>query len=772
MNKLRKFGFLVLAVVCALFALVSCGEPKGPTAAEAAARISTTQDKKVVSGDFVVNNSIVYEGVTFTVTWESNNKVATIGTEKVDANGVAKENGGFYLVSIAYSTNYDADQTVTLTATVANGDDKATKSITFTVPQFKTLSYAEFAAAADDESVAVQGIVTGIISKDSKGNSSNALYVNGLESDGGFYVYGLTNDPVAAGIKEGMKVLVAGQKDTYNGTLEIVNASVSILDETIATVTPVDLTDAYKAAADLKADSLVGKQALLVTVKGVTITTQNTESGYYNFKLGELESYVRISSSVCPLTADQQKEFIKGHTEHAGWIANVTGVVCVYNGAFYLTPVTENAFEYVSLPELSDAEEVAAEKANISISKTVFEENVEFDVPVVGKSYSDVKIAWTSNSEQVVIDNEKGKVSITLGKEKVTVKLTATITSGEATDTKEFELTLYPLSEDLFVTSVVEAPVAATAYKLAIGQTKAGKTVYLTGEADARYLLSTENVANAVDFYLEAVEGGYKIYWLNGEVKTYIHAYVNDASKDSAGYTTETPSVWAYDTTFKMFTTTLGDKTVYLGTYNTYLTAGVSASSYVKEDNIDVSQFPVRCYAAQKAEYVGKVVEAPAAATAYKLAIGQTKAGKTVYLTGEADARYLLSTENVANAVDFYLEAVEGGYKIYWLNGEVKTYIHAYVNDASKDSAGYTTETPSVWAYDTTFKMFTTTLGDKTVYLGTYNTYLTAGVSASSYVKEDNIDVSQFPVRCYELELQAVEGGNEDTPTETPETPE
>ena len=62
--------------------------------------------------------------------------------------------------------------------------------------------------------------------------------------------------------------------------------------------------------------------------------------------------------------------------------------------------------------------------------------------------------------------------------------------------------------------------------------------------------------------------------------------------------------------------------------------------------------------------------------------------------------------------------------------------------------------------------MFTTTLGDKTVYLGTYNTYLTAGVSASSYVKEDNIDVSQFPVRCYELELQAVEGGNEDTPTE------
>ena len=44
MNKLRKIGLLVVAAICALFIFVSCGKPKGPTAEQAAARISTTVD--------------------------------------------------------------------------------------------------------------------------------------------------------------------------------------------------------------------------------------------------------------------------------------------------------------------------------------------------------------------------------------------------------------------------------------------------------------------------------------------------------------------------------------------------------------------------------------------------------------------------------------------------------------------------------------------------------------------------------------------------------
>ena len=81
MNKLRKLGFLVLALVCALFVFASCKpQQEGPTAEEAAARISTTQDKQTIVSNFVVNNQVVLEGVTFTVTCESDNAVATVGT--------------------------------------------------------------------------------------------------------------------------------------------------------------------------------------------------------------------------------------------------------------------------------------------------------------------------------------------------------------------------------------------------------------------------------------------------------------------------------------------------------------------------------------------------------------------------------------------------------------------------------------------------------------------------------------------------------------------
>ena len=88
---------------------------------------------------------------------------------------------------------------------------------------------------------------------------------------------------------------------------------------------------------------------MLVTVKGVEITGEDAGSGYYKFKLGSLESYVRISSSVCPLTKDEQAQFIAAHAEHLGWIANVTGVLCVYDGSFYLTPATVDAIPPIAI---------------------------------------------------------------------------------------------------------------------------------------------------------------------------------------------------------------------------------------------------------------------------------------------------------------------------------------------------------------------------------------------------------------------------------------
>lgn len=771
MNKLRKLGFLVLALVCTLFVFASCKpEQEGPTAAEAAARISTTQDKQTIVSNFVVNNQVVLEGVTFTVTWESDNAVATVGTEKVDKDGKVAENGAFYLVTINYENN-NADQTVKLTATVANGEDKATKTITFTVPKFKTATFEEYAAAAKGDNLTVEGIVTGMNSK-SRGDQDNSLYFNSLDNKGGFYAYQLPSDPVTDGIKEGMTVKVSGKKDLYSGTYEIVDPTVTVIDQTIKTVTPVDLTEAYKAAEDLKAAELVGPQALLVTIKGVTITTSEESNGYYKFKLAGKESYIRVSSSNCPLDVEDTKTFKDEFAKHAGWIANATGIVSVYNGAFYLQPVSVDAFEYISLPELTDAEQVAAEKDNLKLSKTTFEEAGELTVDVVGKTWNGVKISWASNSEQAVVNNETGKIAISLGKEKVTVKLTATLTKGEAVATKEFELTVYPAAEDLYIAELFTGtPVAGQAYKLGLAQNHAdiNKTIYATGEVSGRYLATTTNVANAADFYIEAVTGGFQAYKLVDNVKHYVYLYNNSEDKLSVGFSTTAPTTpWVMDSTLGIIKTTFAQKEYYLGTYKNYTTISASETSFITAENKGVSQFPLAVYLTQKAEYVGKELTTFDATKTYKLGMTQTQAKKVVYLTGEADARYLLSTENVNNAVDFAFEVVTGGYKIYYLKGEAKQYVYAYVNSSSKDAVGYTATATeaSVWAYNTTLNMFTTTLGENEVYLGTYNTYLTAGVSKSSYVTAENINVSQFAARCFELELKPVAG------TTTPDNPD
>ena len=599
MNKLRKLGFLVLALVCALFVFASCKpEQEGPTAEEAAARISTTQDKQTIVSNFVVNNQVVLEGVTFTVTWESDNAVATVGTEKVDKDGKVAENGAFYLVTINYENN-NSDQTVKLTATVANGEDKATKTITFTVPKFKTASFEEYAAAAKGDNLTVEGIVTGMNSK-SRGDQDNSLYFNSLDNKGGFYAYSLASDPVTDGIKEGMTVKVSGKKDLYSGTYEIVDPTVTVIDQTIKTVTPVDLTDAYKAAEDLKAAELVGPQALLVTIKGVTITTAEESNGYYKFTLAGKESYIRVSSSNCPLDVEDTKTFKDEFAKHAGWIANATGIVSVYNGAFYLQPVSVDAFEYISLPELSDAEQVAFEKESLVLSTNKIVEAGDLTIDLAGKAYTGVNITWSSNSEQAVVNNETGKVAITLGEEKVTVKLTATLTKGEATATKEFEIEVSAVVKDVYVTTPITEPVAGT-FIIVMDATalnsEKGKVYYFNGELNSKgALMTSTNIADAAEVVVEVVDGGYALKV--GD--KYLEGYLNVTYKNIRF--ADTAKVWKWNTEAKVFTFEIDGKDYYFGDRargdnndSVNDTMALSEIKYITGDNlvkVGVSQFP------------------------------------------------------------------------------------------------------------------------------------------------------------------------------------
>lgn len=371
---------------------------------------------------------VTIDGVTFSVTWTTDNELITIAPHEKDEN----------LVTVVVPEAGDEDVAYVLTATIADADENTkTKSFDRVVPKLKIFTAKEYYDAEAGKLVTVEGIVTGIASK-SQG-SYNTLYLNDLKGEGAYYIYSfadkdsdLIND---LGIKIGMTVRVSGTKDVYNGTHELKDCYVKITNSKVQSVTPVDYTDIFKNAADLKDEALVGKQGMLVTIKGVTIGDVG-DNGYRHFTLGNKTSYVRISSSSNCMSKDDVTKFEADFVANKGNIADVTGVISVYNEAFYLIPVSVNAYSNIVVPDRSDAEKVEFELGNIEITDKVAADT-EITLPAAGTKYTNVKFAWTVNGEAVT----DGKISVVLGDEVQTITLKV-VASIEGSASKEATYTI------------------------------------------------------------------------------------------------------------------------------------------------------------------------------------------------------------------------------------------------------------------------------------------------------------------------------------------
>ena len=473
----KILSILVLAFMC-LFGLFACGEEELPEdlkqAKEYVERLYKN-DKLETSADF--ERPAVYKDIT--LEWSVN-----VTDDKVKV--VSAADGKTVTIDVDEETESDIEYV--LKVTLKNKDGK-TAELTWEhkVPKLKISTWEEYAALEKDKPVVVEGIVTTIIGK-ANGNSSNCLYLQDKENKGAYYVYGMSEDPSAADspYKLGTTVRCAGLKDIYSGTLEIKNGSCKVVDETIKAVTPVDYTDLFTAAKDCKDASITAAQGLLVTVKGVTIKDATEDKGYYNFTLAGKESYIRISSSVCPLSKADQNTFKAEFSKHIGWTADATGVICVYDGNFYLTPVTVNAYEYKSLPVLDDAGMVAFEKEKLSFDTEITEAK-EVNVPVAGPSYTAVAIAWASSNETLA-KVEEGKVVFAEAEEDTEITLTATLTSGEVTETKEFKVkVIAPVSDLLEVEAIEKAYALEAGKKLTGKQVIAGEIVSIDTAYNAEY---------------------------------------------------------------------------------------------------------------------------------------------------------------------------------------------------------------------------------------------------------------------------------------------
>jgi hypothetical protein len=379
-------------------------------------------------------------------------------------------------------------------------------------------------------------------------------------------------------------------------------------------------------------------------------------------------------------------------------------------------------------------------------------------VMIDGVSYP---VTWTTDAPDFVTIGAAQNNMVTIDiveepAEQVTFKLTGTVTDK---DGKTASATFTRIIEAKKVTGIefVKAPEVGTAYKFALQQNNLGKTLFFTGAMSGNYLAMSENPFEAVDVFVEDVEGGQRIYFMAGEVKTYVDIVPRGA--DNPGKVnvvlTEAPTcVFTWDADRKTFTTTVDGNNWYLGTYNTYNTISASNTSYIENlEVIGATQFPAGF---ATVNIVAEQVKEPAADTAYKFAVQQNNLGQTLYFTGEMNGFYLATSVNPAEGVNVFVENVEGGARLYFMKGETKTYIDIVPRGA--DNPGKVnvvlTEAPTcVFTWDADRKTFTTTVDGNNWYLGCYNTYNTISASNTSYIENlEVIGATQFPAGPHTVE--------------------
>ena len=161
--------------------------------------------------------------------------------------------------------------------------------------------------------------------------------------------------------------------------------------------------------------------------------------------------------------------------------------------------------------------------------------------------------------------------------------------------------------DDPVVTPAYTAPVAGQPYDLYM-ELPTGK-VYFNGALDAAkgtYLDTTADAAASVKIYFEEVSGGYHIFFMNGETKTYINAEAYLKSNGYAGchfVLGETATcVWTYNTEYgilEVYGEISGKSdTFFAGTYGSYSTVSLSGQ-YYRDQIASGTQFPARIEAAE-----------------------------------------------------------------------------------------------------------------------------------------------------------------------------
>lgn len=229
------------------------------------------------------------------------------------------------------------------------------------------------------------------------------------------------------------------------------------------------------------------------------------------------------------------------------------------------------------------------------------------DYDVVGKltvGETTFEVTWKTDKENIKIKASSKKDFWTVdvpdvNEAEVEYKLTATIKAADGSTVDVTFTPKLPVVNNAGVASEFEAGVA---YVMFMKQANLGYTVYAlntTQNGENKYIETTMDPKAAATYYVEPVDGGYKLYTEINGVKNYLHAELKEADGGKMskyiGLKADSNCVFTYDKELTVFKITLNGGEYGVGTYNAFETISLSDATYFKKDNINVEggQFPV-----------------------------------------------------------------------------------------------------------------------------------------------------------------------------------
>lgn len=404
---MKKLLTLVTALTL-VFAVAGCKDdtPSGPSDADNVAAAKTAlllTDLNEVTADLTLPAGGLNDSV---ITWSSSNTAVLSDAGVVTRPAVGTDN-----------------VVVTLTATITIGDASETKDFTVrviaAVPSLD-VTIAELLAATVEvgDVVVVTGTVFGIV-----------VGAGVQISDGTGFIYVYNNGAVDAVI--GDSIVVTGEKGIYYGMPQVTEVSSIVVASSGNTVPAYAVTSIVDLLAEDPDTSLLHSKPITITgvVEVRNIDGNDTtffianDAANNNFKVAIY--YKSDSAKVTEISA------------LAGKMVTAEVVAYGYHDGLKAWRATVNADAVVTSTVLTDAEKAAYEVSLVDLGASLDEVTADLVLNTSGL-LAGTTIVWTSSAPAVVTD--MGVVTRAAADGMAT--LTASVTIGSATETKDFAITV------------------------------------------------------------------------------------------------------------------------------------------------------------------------------------------------------------------------------------------------------------------------------------------------------------------------------------------